>query len=221
MTRSDLRTLVSDWLDDPNNGYFTVADINRWLNNAQRETQKQLLQAAQNYYLVCFYTPLVTQSDGRYSTDYELPADCLKLQKLEYVQNINIVSESSSTLIYTTPMQADLNTDGGPSGYWLKKTRVSLTPRPQTAGYLRLSYAYAVADMQFDSEVPDCPVNYHEYLAVLAALDGLNKDQRDQSSMLAKKQYFEMLMKQDAIERNQDVPRHIITTSEDGPETLF
>lgn len=224
MTFGELQVMVSDWLDDPNNGYFTLDQIKRWLNNAQRECQKQLLQAAQNYYYITVYTQITADSNGIYQSQFELPADFLKMQKAEYVKSLGLSSESSITLLYTTPMQADQYPNNADTtvAYYFKKTRMVVTPIPQYPDYIRISYAYAVADMVLDSEVPDCPINYHEYLAVLATIDGLCKDQRDPSTWLAKKEYYEKLMKADEIERNQDFPRSVRGTwSDDDTGFLF
>ena len=42
MTRSDLRTAVLSWADDNQGAYFTAAQVNVWLNMAQREVQKAI-----------------------------------------------------------------------------------------------------------------------------------------------------------------------------------
>ena len=44
MTFVELQVLTSTWLDDVNNGYFTLPQIKQWLNNAQLETQKLVVQ---------------------------------------------------------------------------------------------------------------------------------------------------------------------------------
>jgi hypothetical protein len=44
-------TLMLSWLDDPNAGYFSASDTLAWLNQAQREVQKQLILAGENWYV--------------------------------------------------------------------------------------------------------------------------------------------------------------------------
>ena len=84
-----------------------------------------------------------------------------------------------------------------------------------------MQYTYRVTDMSQDLEVPDVPLQYHEYIGVLAALDGLLKDQRDPTPMLTKKDYYMSMMKQDAEDRREDGPRMVVQTEYDGYGILF
>jgi hypothetical protein len=47
-------------------------------------------------------------------------------------------------------------------------------------------------------------------LAILATLDGFLKDQRDPSAFMAKRDKYLELMKQDAEERQVNLPRQVI-----------
>lgn len=218
MTFLQLQTLVLSWLDDPNAGYFTTPQIKVWINNAQRELQKQLIQAGENWYLTCATTSTVANYDC-----YALPSDFLKLHKLEVVISGSGTTATTSIIFPNTVMQSNLNLigPGTPSTYYLKKDCVVLRPVPDSAKTLILNYSYRVSDMVYDSEEPDAPPQYHEYIAVLAALDGLLKDQRDPSPFMAKKNFYLDLMKQDAQNRKVDVPRMVVTTREDTEQFIY
>ncbi len=76
--------------------------------------------------------------------------------------------------------------------------------------------------MTADSSIPDTPLQYHEYLAVLATLDGFLKDQRDPTPMLKEKRDFYLsLMKQDAINRKDDQARVVVSMDDSGFGYLF
>ena len=208
----ELQNLTAYWLDDLNFGYFRPVQVKAWLNNAQKETQKILLQSHQNFYVQAVQTTMVVSQ-----TDYVLPADFMTLHRLEVVMSGTPPEESLWPLAPITLNQQDLVTNqlGTPGTYFMKKNRLKVLPAPDTALPLRLHYSYLVCDMVLDTDSPDIPPAYHELLAVLAALDGLLKDGRDPSFMLAKREYYERMLKQETQQRNEDAPRTIVYTGND------
>lgn len=213
MTFLELQQLVSVWLDDVNNGYFTLPQIKLWLNNAQKETQKLLIDAGENWYLKCVETTLVAGQ-----RDYIVPEDFLKVHRLETIISGTAPNECTQMLQPITLNQQNYfqTTQGDPYAYFIKKNRFSLWPAPQNPITLRLFYSYRVADMVLDAEVPDVPPQYHEFLAILATLDGFHRDDRNPSQFLEKRAYYEAMLKMDADERNVDVPRSIVVTDDPG-----
>lgn len=211
-TLTDLQNLTAYWLDDVNFGYFTTTQINMWLNNAQREVQKTLLQSRSNFYVTRVQTTLVVNQ-----ADYVLPNDFMTLHRLETILTGSPPNEDVLPLAPMTINQQDLvpNRTGTPQFYFLKKNRATVFPAPDTALTLRLYYSYTVADMVLGTDSPDIPTPYHEMLAVLATIDGLMKDGRDVNPMLAKRTYYENLLKQETQDRNEDAPRSIVSTGGD------
>lgn len=212
MTRLDLRNLCLYWLDDLLGTYFTPVQVNLWLNNAQREVQKQLIQAGEYFYAHTVVTNTITDASS-----YNLPSDFLKCHKLEAVQSGTGVNENRCMIFPVTFVQLDQvsQTSGFPAAYCIKQNCLILRPIPSQAWPMKLTYAYRVQDMVNDSDVPDVPVQYQEYLAVLATLDGFLKDNRDPSMVMTKKQYYLDLMKQDAQQRRIDAPRMVVSTMVD------
>lgn len=214
MTREELRNLVLYYCDDLNGGYFTSTQVNVFINNAQGEVQKILLQSYENWYLKCVQTTLVANQNS-----YVLPTDFLKCHRLEIISSPGTTSETSTMLQPITLNQQDYirNGPGYPAAYYLRKSRIVLLPSPDSTYTMRLNYSYRVADMTLDTDVPDIPEEYHELIAINAAYDCLIKDGRDVSALDRKLKSYEEMMKRDSEDRKIDRPRMVtITESEVG-----
>jgi len=224
MTLAQLRSLVWSVVDDAqgiatgSGGYFTTAQVDVFLNNAQRETQKQLLQAGEMYYLKTVESSLVVGQ-----RDYVLPTDFLKCHRLEIVMNGTGANEDRAELQYIT-----LNTQnmvpryqGTPMAYAIKKNRVSLYPIPDLVKTIRIYYSYRVEDLVNASDIPDVPEEFHEYLAILAAKDCFIKDDRNNANIAEKETKYLKRFEQMAEDRDESGPRYVIPTSQDGYGNLF
>lgn len=209
MTFLELQNLVAYWLDDLNFGYFTNTQVKVWLNNAQKEVQKRLLKAGQNYYVTPVQTTLVVNQ-----RDYVLPEDFKKLHRLALVISGTCPNESMSPISPITTNQQDLVPSGvgTPCAYFFKRDRLVLRPAPDTALVMLMDYSYLVADMVLDTDIPDVPNSYVELIALLAAQDGFLKDGRSSEILTQKLKTYELEMDQDAQERNQDVSRSVVET---------
>lgn len=210
MTRGQLRNLVLSWLNDPDAGYFTIPEVNLWLNNAQKEVQKKLLQAGQNWYLTCAQTQTAINQDC-----YALPVDFLKVQKFEIVLSGTSPNENTAILLPGTPMEVSgIQGPGTPQRYFFKKDCAVLKPIPTQVWTIRMLYSYLVQDMTNDNEEPDAPTQYHELLACYATKDGFLKDGSDPSQIEKKIAAYLELMAQDAQDRTEDVPRMVRSTED-------
>lgn len=212
ITFNDLQNLTAYWLDDLNFGYFTQTQIQFWLNNAQKEVQKILLQSRSNFYLTPVQTTLVVNQN-----DYVLPQDFLTIHRAEIIMSGTPPNEDPYPLSPMTLNQQDLvpNHTGTPQFYFLKKNRIRLLPAPDTALTFRMHYSYEVANMVNSTDIPDIPDAYHELLALKAAQDGLIKDGRNMNALLMKMNEFKELLKQETQDRNEDAPRGIVQTGND------
>lgn len=207
MTRADLRTLILSWLDDLQGAYFTAAQVNVWLNLAQRQVQQLLLQAGENWYMKPVETTLVVNQ-----CDYVLPNDFMVEHRLEVVLSGTGVNENRQALGFITTNQQSLVplTTGTPTNYYIKKDRVTISPYPDQALTMRLYYSPRVADMTSDSDTPDVPEQFMEFVAILAAFDGFIKDDRAPENLLLKKNQYLELLKQMAEDRTQDQGRQVV-----------
>lgn len=211
MTRADIRNLALYWLDDVDGGYFTSTQMNVFINNAQREVQKQLIQAGQNYFLKRSETTTVVSQ-----ADYVLPSDFLKLHRLEWIDSGTGTTEDRQQIYPISVNQQNYTTPaiGIPTVYSLLKDRFTLYPTPESAKVVRLYYSYRLTDMSSDSDTPDIPEDYHEYIAVLAAMDGFVKDDRMPTNLVKKMEDYKVLMKQTADDRKQDMSRKVLITDD-------
>lgn len=212
MNFRELKDLTSFWLDDLQFGYFTDAQVSLWLNNAQNEVQKRLIKASQQYYTVCVQTTLVVNQ-----FDYVLPLDFKKVMRLEVIVSGTSPNESVIPVIPITLNQKDLviTGNGTPQFYTIKRNRLVVRPAPDTALQMRLYYAYQVASMVLDTDLPDVPDAYHELIALYACQDGFIKDGRSNALLGVKIMAYEKDMDSDAQERNQDQSRSIVVTGDD------
>jgi hypothetical protein len=208
----ELQQYTLQLLDDPQGTYFNTSPLalKKYLNNAAKETQKLLVLAGQNYYVQCVTTPLIYSQQ-----DYVLPQDFLHLHRLDIILQGTPPNQIFTPLSQITINQIDLviNTIGQPSYYFLKQNRLVLWPTPDSQPLLmRLFYSYQLAEMINPSDTPNIPEYYHEFIGILAAIDGMLKDGRDPSSLILKRTYYEAMLKADTNERLMDAPRDIVQT---------
>jgi hypothetical protein len=212
MTRLDLQNLVLTNLNDINGTYFLPSQVQVWLNNSQREVQKQLIQSGENWYVIGVTTNTIVGSDT-----YALPSDFLKMHKLEIVTSgLSTVGTSNeiTNVLEPVTLQESAQIQLGPSvpiAYTIKKNCLILRPFPDQIYVLKAQYSYSVSNMVADSDVPDAPTQYHEYLAILTTLDGMYRDNVDPSSFHVKRDFYLNLMKQDSQNRRVDRPRRVVT----------
>lgn len=213
MTFLQLQTLASDYLDDPQNGYFTLPILKQRLNLALRELQKRLISANQDYYSECVYTNTVSGQAA-----YALPSDFLEVVRLYYITQGSGPTATEQKIYKMTPNQRDLlsDTSGDPGFYYMQKNNLMLAPVPNRIVQLHLEYSYYVADMVNDSDLPDAPQQFHEYIVLIAVRDCMVKDMRPLTNIETKLKEYEMLLKQIAVQRQVDGPRMIVTTTNDG-----
>lgn len=210
MTRGEIKALAAYWLDDVSYGYFTEAQLNVFINQAQREVQKILLNAGQDYYTKCAVSATVI-NQARYS----LPDDFLKIMRLSFITSGSGANAKYQRIHPITRNEQDVaiyDTTGDPLYYFFYKNTFRLAPIPDRSVTLELQYAYRVTDMSDDANTPDVPEDYHELLAIFAARDGFLKDGRDMAPIERKLKYYEELMRENAQQRAQDSPRYIVST---------
>lgn len=221
MNLGELKDLVAVYLDDLSFGYHTETQVTRYLNNAQKEAQKLLIQAGQNFYLQCKQTSLVAES-----CQYALPSDFAKVNRLEIVVSGTAPNEDTATLYPITLNQQDMINRklGTPEAYCLVKDAVKLFPMPDDSNdgrVLRLDYTYRVSDMASNGDEPDIPEAYHELLACLAARDGFIRDDRNTQTLDDKIAGYISQMKQDASDRIQQTGRMVVLTQDQGTGYLY
>ncbi len=209
MTLTTMQTLASDYLDDVNNSYFTITQLNLRLNLALRELQKRLILAGEQYYVVCSYTNTVNGQAA-----YALPSNFLNIVRLDYITSGSGPTASEQKIYAMTPNQRDLivSTNGAPRYYYFQNNNLMLAPVPDAIYELHLEYAYYVSDMVAGVDIPDAPQQFHEYIVLMAVRDFMVKDNRPLGNIEAKLKEYEELLKQMASQRRDDGARMIVST---------
>lgn len=211
MTRAELKTLITTcWVDDENKGYFTDPILNIMLNNAQRQVQKLLILAGQNYYPICVTTPVFQDQK-----EYVQPVDFQSIRRIFLVTaGFGTTNPTKHELEdYTMRQDALAPYKGTPVGYYLRKNRIGLTPTPVQSGwYLEMEYNYLVADMTADGDIPDVPIEFHEMVALVAAYDCFIKDDRVPSNLTKKLGTYEETLDEMAASRTATGPRKVVVT---------
>lgn len=209
MTFLEMQVLASDYLDDTANGYFTLPILKQRLNLALRELQKRLISANKDYYSKCVYTNTVINQAA-----YALPSDFLQVIRLYFITQGSGATANEQKIMAMTPNQRDLiiDTTGDPIAYYMQKNNLILSPVPNRVVPLHLEYSFYVSDMVNDSDIPDAPQQFHEYIVILAVRDCMVKDMRPLTNIETKLKEYELLLKQIADQRQADGPRMVVQT---------
>lgn len=212
MTLLQMRSLTLDWLDDPNAAYFQTSIVNLRLNLGMWELQKRLISANKEQFLSCVKTSTVANQQA-----YSLPTDFLQLVRLEWYETGTSLTSKPNPIMPMTPNQRDMITSvtGDPQYWTFAKNNIIIWPIPTRIVEVHLEYNYQTAFMTADSDIPDMPTLYHEYIPVLATRDCLIKDGRSIAPIQAKLDEYERLMAQIAVQRSADAPRMVVQTSQD------
>lgn len=212
-----MRNLTLDWLDDVDAAYYTTSIVNLRLNLAMWELQKRLISANKEYFTICVKANTVANQQY-----YSLPSDFMQVVRLEWYETGTSATSLSNRIEQMTPNQKDLlvSVTGNPQYYTLGKTGTGssssrafiLWPIPDRIVEVHLEYNYQVSFMSLDADVPDIPLEFHEYIPILATRDCLIKDARPIAPIETKLEEFETLLKQIAVQRQADSPRMVVQT---------
>lgn len=211
MTRADLRTLISQWVDDVSNGYFTDTTLNTFINNALYEVQKRLILAGENFYINCVTTPTVTNQ-----AEYAAPEDFWGVRRLRLITSGTGINAVKRDLVPISMAEEEqFPRTGTPTAFYLRKDLIVLVPAPTTNSYtLELEYAYRIPLMSSDSDVPDVPQHFQEYIALLGAYNCFIKDDRVPTILQTKKEEYEKQLDEAADSRVMNRARVVIITAE-------
>ena len=218
MNLGELKDYVARWVDDKNFAYFTEADVEARINLAQKELQKRLISANEQYFSICVSTNTVIGQNA-----YALPSDFIQVIRLERILSGTGNQLNTLQLLPITPNQVNLypygsGASGYPVNYYFQNRTIILAPTPSIVCNIHLHYSYIVTDMVNDSDEPDAniPANMHEYIGVLATRDCLFQDNREITPIQLKMTYYETLLKEIAVQRNADVSRMVTVTGDGG-----
>ncbi len=213
MTLLQLKQYVGRNVDDKSYTYFTETDIVARLNLAQKECQKRLLLANRDWYSVCVTTSTVANQKV-----YALPSDFSEIISLERILQGTGDLARGQKLEAITPNQkyGAVDVSGAPAVYYMQKNSIVLLPTPNAVYEMHLQYSYLVADMVLNTDEPDVPEQFHEYIGVLATRDCLFQDERSIAPIQYKLDHYEQLFKQMNEQRQVDSAQMIVTVDDIG-----
>ena len=211
MTLLEIQTLISEWADDKEFGYFTKTALKSFINNAYIKVFKLLVLSGNNWWLREVQGSFIPGQD-----DYLLPVDCFQVRKIETYVSLNS-RESRLPLNPITLSQRDaVSRVGEPRFYNMKNKSFVVAPSPDVQRYVSLHYIYTPALLTGAGSSPDLPEEFHEMIAVLAAIDCFIKDGRDHQMLLDKKNEYLADIKRDSTERVTQGPREVRSTDFDS-----
>jgi hypothetical protein len=216
MTRLEIQQLVSQWVDDTDQGYFTPTILNVFINNALYEIQKRLVLAGENYYVRCVTTPVVQDQNM-----YALPTDFWGIRRLRIITSGSGATADRATVGPITMNQEEmLPKTGLPKGFYLSRDSAKnpvlfLAPAPTTTTWtIEMDYVYIISMMSNDSDLPDAPEHFHEYIALLAAYNCFIKDDKVPTILQKKIDYYEDMLDDAADNRVMAGVRNVVITPE-------
>lgn len=216
MTTGEIITYMSYLVDDLELGYFTQPQMLRFLNQSLREAQKLLCLAGNNWYVKVSTRDVVANQ-----RDYMLPCDFLYLHRLELRTPANGITPNNYDRqvldSITINQQDNFSTYAQPIAFYLEKNYLILTPIPQNADFtMWLWWSKMVDEVTQDSDVPDIPTEYVEYLAQKATSLCFVKDDRAMDNILPVFIETEKRLKAAAIERAQNQASRVVITRDAG-----
>ena len=199
MNVGQIKAYVASLVDDLQFSYFTETELLRYINQAQQEVQKKLVLAGNNWYVKITTAAMVVNQKN-----YTLPSDFLKMNRVESVENPGVNEDRYPLCSISLNQKDNFDQSADSCAWYLIKDDIYLTPSPKTARILRYYYTYRIAEVTIDADIPDVPLEYHEYLANLVAQRCFLKDGRDPGFILTEIRQVEDNLTASAVERAQD-----------------
>lgn len=183
MTLSEIRESARNKADEEATGFISNVEINRYLNQGLRLIYGKIAQRFEDY----FITLGTVSNSGRFTTtvgqmEYALPADLMKLVKVEYrqsgstsdndwrrIQRLNISNDSMESFY---PVREGYIPD---FGYFVAGNTLYLKPVPAQAFTVRMWFVPRAILLEDDTDEPVVPEEYHELISEYAAIQCLRK----------------------------------------------
>lgn len=168
MTLAQIRTNVRSEILEPNPGFWSDADLNRFINTGKTKIAEVLNMLAAPY---AFNT--VAAQDG----PYNLPANCFQIRRLEvngYPIDPATVDIRNQT--YNLVNGSAVTPQGQPRRYYMLGLNFYLYPAPDQVYSGLLWYPQWVPDLVSDGDIPSLiPAEFHDMLVEYAVGEALNR----------------------------------------------
>jgi len=144
----ELRTAVRDELVEATPGFWTDDELDRWINDANRDLT-EVAQIPGGPYT--FNTAAGTAS-------YDPPSDFLKVRRLEV----------DDAMLIPLSLDRRMSGSGTPAFYYVYDGKIYLVPTPDAVLGATLWYYKAASTLFADSDTPIIPEQFHRLIVVYA-----------------------------------------------------
>lgn len=164
MNLGQIRTAVRDEISEPTAGFWSNAEIDRWINRANYD----LVDAAG---IESASAQTITTIDGTES--YSLASDAGLVEQVELVDKTD--STEFTILRPLSLEQRDTDGKSEPVGYYVNGTKLFVVPVPDGVYTLRVWYTRAGVTLSADSDTPIIPARFHDLLTLFAVSQAKRK----------------------------------------------
>lgn len=162
-TLAQLRTAVRDEISEPTPGFWSNAEIDRWLNRANYD----LADAAA---VESSTSSTVTTVSG--TASYALPTGFGQVQQVEFVDPSDA---TAFRLLQPFDISERIDQVGEPEGYYILGGLLFISPTPDAVYSIKLWYYKAGVTLALDADVPIIPSKYHDLLTLFAVSQAKRK----------------------------------------------
>ena len=189
MILSALRARTRFFIDEPTQKNWLDSDLNIAINIAQADVAKEISHIYEDYFIKTADLNASGTPPGTIPGQelYSLPADFIKFKRVERSDLGEALSpiDINEKPLYGTASAPLVSMAGVGNGicYYIIGNSVGFTPTPADYIPIRLYYNYRLVDLVNDSDTSEIPQDYHDMLALRAAIDAFIKDESDTSAL--------------------------------------
>lgn len=185
MNRGEIRTLVREHINETGAaGFWSDATLNTHINTANKKLNATIAALDED-----FFTVSATFSTAAATKSYFLPSDFRFMRRLERynASDPNDIVKLDEIRFPRTEMGGEwpFGANGEPRRYVLRGNQVDLYPIPDAVYTLRIYYDQRQEVFSSDSDTPTSPADFHEMIAMYAAILAKMKNPNEDSSTLA------------------------------------
>lgn len=175
MNRSEIRSLTRIWLDEASAGFWTDAELNTLINLSNQRVNSIIAALHEDY-----FTASSTFSTVSGTLSYNLPTDFRFMRRLEHysatdASDIRKLDEIKFPRIESYA-EWPFESAGKPRRYVIRGKQMDLYPPPNAIYTMRIYYDVRQDDLSLDTSAPLSPVDFHDMIAVDAAIKALIKN---------------------------------------------
>lgn len=180
-----LRTDLRDLLNEPVAGFWSDAQLNRYLSKGATRVYSIIVAMRQEWFTIPMTFLTQTYVPNVVSNSYVVPNDLMEIRRVELIQD---TSAPETTIVKLDEMKFPRTEAGGdwlftapgqPVRYIFKNQNITLLPPPDGVYTIRLWYTQRPLDITVDSAVPTTPIDFHDMLVYYAGMLAKRQNEDD------------------------------------------